>query len=583
MDEIKVSRTALENAIRSLENAVNALKGVLQQAMDESEPKEATDGPVIFLEPRRQFIVSQPSERQLRELSDIGYLEYADEKNNYSFVVREQDLWRIADWRRVEEIIRRYAPGHPHFMEWAHQAWDKRNVFEIINAPDGGDYLVLKARSEEELRSVLRREALRQHITAPNQRVNGMPAVRIKKGVDPSIHRHAVKRILIGLGYPVQDRAALNEGEPIDIELRPEVMQDPRWEAYQREYVEQAYRLGGSVLTSPPGSGKTVVAIGLMCKCKTSTLILVPQRELAEQWRREIASKTTWRLENIGMVHGGEKRVAPITIATYQMAGDRKYRKLFDRTWGLIILDECHHLPADYYRRAADFQSIRRLGLSASPVREDSRERDIWALIGPPIGNDWASLFAKRYVALPSVELRKIPFPSEYYWQMYKKAKGKKAAVIAAMNPAKVREARRILEENSDSKILIFVQWVEHGREVARELKLPFVYGETPHREREAIYEQFKSGKLSALVISRVGNQGIDIPDADLAIMVSWHGGSRQEGTQRTGRIMRPKETAKAIYLVTQGTSEEDFARRQVQLLRQQGVPVRETVVGLTA
>ncbi|HEY8415015.1 MAG TPA: DEAD/DEAH box helicase family protein, partial [Thermaerobacter sp.] len=365
MAEVRMPRETLATAIQQLEEAAQQLEGAaaaLRAVLEAAgagagdAPSGDPDGPVIFLEPRRQFIVSRPSAQQLADLSELGHLEYADDRGHYVFVVREQDLWRIADWRRVEELIRRYAPGHPHFREWAFGAWDKRNVFAIEDAPDGGSYFILRARSEDELAGVLKREAVRRHLYAPNRRVGGLPAVRIKQGDDPSYHRHALKRTLLGLGYPVADRASLAAGEPIQIALRPEVTADPRWAAYQKSYVEEAYRLGAAVLFAPPGAGKTVTAIGLMCRCQTSTLILTPQRELAEQWRREIADKTTWPASRIGMYHGGEKRIEPVTIATYQVAADRAHRKLFDRAWGLIIFDEAHHLPAEYFRRAASFQ-----------------------------------------------------------------------------------------------------------------------------------------------------------------------------------------------------------------------------------
>ncbi|GAB6875555.1 DEAD/DEAH box helicase [Thermaerobacter litoralis] len=585
MAEITVRREVIEHLAMQLEEAAAALRAALDAsrapdkgaARADSTPEP--EGTVLFLEPRRQFIVSRPSPRQLEDLATIGHLDYADKDGNYSVVVREQDLWRVAEWDVVDAILRRYAPDHPHFWEWARQAWDRRNVFAIEDGPDGR-YLVLRSRSEEELAGILRREAVRKHLYAPNRCVGGLPAVRIKQGADGAVHRHALKRVLLGLGYPVADRARLAEGEPVAIRLRPDVEADPRWDAYQRRYVEEAYRLGAAVLFAPPGAGKTVVALGLVCKCQTSTLILTPQRELAEQWRREIAQKTTWPAHQIGLYHGGAKRIAPITVATYTMAADPAHQRLFDRPWGLIVFDECHHLPAPFFRQAARFQAIRRLGLTASPVREDGREKDIWALIGPPIGGEWGRLFAGGFVAQPEVELWRLPLP-ETARQAYRRARGIRAVQVAAMNPAKIEAARRILAAEPGAKALLFVEWVEHGQAVAQALGLPFVWGETPHAERERLYADFRAGRIRALVVSRVGNQGLDLPDAELALMLSWHGGSRQEGTQRTGRIMRPKDTARAVYLVSAGTAEEDFARRQVQLLREQGVSVRETALHL--
>jgi len=567
--DIRVPRERLEDVLFRLEDLVGALRSLLETP--QPEPAKAgndADGPVIFLEPRRQFIISQPSERQIADMNELAHLEYSDERGNYSFVVRQQDLWRVSDFKRVREVIERWAPGHPLFLEWAEQAWDKRNVYSIVDAPDGGDYIAFRARTEDELTTMLQRQKVRQHIYQVNTRV-GHAAVRVING-----RRHALKRVVLTAGYPVTDLAGLQEGETIRIRLKDFVKADERWREYQSGYVEQAYRLGASVLVAPPGAGKTVASLGLIEKCQASTLIITPQRELAEQWRREIADKTDWAEGRVGMFHGDEKRITPITVATYHSAVN--YRELFDRPWGLVIFDECHHLPAQFFRRAATFQSIRRLGLTASPVREDALERDIWALIGPPIGNDWARLFAGGYVARPEVELWKVDFPSDHYRGLYRRAGGIEAQLIAAQNPAKVELLRRLLRRHHADPAVIFVEWIDHGQDLSQQLDVPFIYGETSHIERERLYQEFRDGKRRALIVSRVGNQGLDLPDASLAIMLSWHGGSRQEGTQRTGRVMRPKEQARAIYIVTRGTSEEDFARRQVQLLRQQGVRVRE-------
>lgn len=571
MSDVRIPRWTLEAWIQSLRDTVEAGEALLAEHLEPAQdPDDAgEDGVVIFMEQRRQFVLSHPSDRQVADMSEWAHLEYAD-ADAYSFVVRPIDLWRVPDRQRLKELIERYAPARPLFRDWVFDTWDKRNVFSLIDAPDGGDYLVLRARTEDDLVSVLRRDAVRKHVLHPNQRIGGQPQVRLIQG-----RRHAIKRALLGLGYPVRDLAGLDPGEPIEIELRPEVMADERWGAYQAGYVDQAYQMGASVLVAPPGAGKTVVAIGLIARCATSTLILTPERELAEQWRDEIAAKTTWSADRVGMYHGGEKRIQPITVATYQIAWS--HRRIFDREWGLIVFDEAHHLPAAAFRSAADFASVRRLGLTASPVREDSKERDIWALIGPPIGNEWARLFAGGYVAQPEVEIRRIPMDDAAF-SRYRRAQGHHAVLAAAMNPAKLDVVASILREHPNARALLFVEWVEHGLAAAERLRLPFIYGETRHDDRRLLLQRFRVGSIKHLVISRVGNQGLDLPDADLIVNLSWHGGSRQEGTQRAGRAMRPGvgKRARAIYLVSKGTTEEDFARRQVALLREQGVRVRE-------
>ncbi|HMB51170.1 MAG TPA: DEAD/DEAH box helicase, partial [Natronoarchaeum rubrum] len=304
---------------------------------------------------------------------------------------------------------------------------------------------------------------------------------------------------------------------------------------------------------------------------------LVPSRELAAQWRDELLANTNLTRDQIGEYHGGEKNVRPVTIATYQTAGMDRHRQLFDeRRWGLIVYDEVHHVPADVHRRSADLQTSARLGLSATPIREDDREKEIYTLIGPPIGTDWDALFDAGYVQEPEVEIRYVPWDQDTYQDEYATAERHEKRQLAASNPAKVEEVREILADHPGSKALIFADYIDQGDELAEALNIPFVSGEMPHARRERLFSQFRRNERDVLIVSRVGDEGIDLPDADLAIMASGLGGSRRQGSQRAGRTMRPSGKARVFVLATRGTTEEEFARRQLQHLQSKGVRVSE-------
>jgi DNA excision repair protein ERCC-3 len=320
--------------------------------------------------------------------------------------------------------------------------------------------------------------------------------------------------------------------------------------------------------------------MGILSEIEGETLILVPGRELAGQWRDELLAQTTLTPDQVGEYHGGEKEVRPVTIATYRTAGMDRHRQLFDsREWGLIIYDEVHHISAPVYRRSADLQTRHRLGLSSSPVREDDNESDIFTLIGPPIGTDWDGLFEAGYVAEPEVEIRFVPWGDDDARNQYVSAEGHERRQVAATNPAKLAEIEALLLEHPDEQALVFVEYLDQGQAYADALDAPFISGEMPHARREQFFEQFRNGTLSTLIVSRVGDEGIDLPSAALAIVASGLGGSRRQGTQRAGRTMRPTGRAQMYVLATQGSREEDFARRRMRHLAEKGVRVTETTV----
>jgi DNA excision repair protein ERCC-3 len=266
-----------------------------------------------------------------------------------------------------------------------------------------------------------------------------------------------------------------------------------------------------------------------------------------------------------------------------------RHRSLFDsREWGLICFDEAHHVSAPVYSRTAELQSKHRLGLSATPVSETGSEEEIYTLIGQPIGADWDALFDAGFVQEPEVEIRYVPWREEMARNEYAAADGRERRRLAAENPAKVEEIRYLLAAHRDKKALVFVEYLDHGEAIADALGVPFVSGETPHRERAELFRRFRAtddtdedadGDLDVLVVSRVGDEGIDLPNAELAVVASGLGGSRRQGSQRAGRTMRPTGSALVYVLATRGSSEEEFAQRQMRHLGRKGVRVRETNV----
>jgi DNA excision repair protein ERCC-3 len=264
-----------------------------------------------------------------------------------------------------------------------------------------------------------------------------------------------------------------------------------------------------------------------------------------------------------------------VTIATYDTAAMSRHRKLFnEREWGLVVADECHHAVAETWKRFREIQSVARLGLSATPVRESGDAKEIYTLIGPPVGTDWGSLFADGWVSKPEVEIITVPWGTDRERENYEMMNGSRMMIEAAKNSAKTEVIRALLADHTDAKAIIFVDWIKQGKDLADELGLPFIYGETNHDDREDIYQQFRDGELEALIISRVGDEGIDLPDAEVAILASTMGSSRSQTGQRAGRTMRPFGDSQVYVLLTKGSGEEDWGRESTQYLGEKGIDI---------
>ncbi|MFQ3308385.1 MAG: DNA excision repair protein ERCC-3 [Candidatus Nanohaloarchaea archaeon] len=512
---------------------------------------------VVFFEPQREIIVSEPGEETLHELSSIAHMETSSE-SHYKFQVREMDVWNSdRSLEEMKEAYTRIVGNYPSFLEWIERTYERQEIFSIEHK---GRYHALESTDAERMEWARGIDKVRKNLAVDLSDTSS----RIKMG---SKARAEIKEALLKKGYPVEDNSKFRE---VDEKIGCDLTIDLR--EYQQEYVDKAYDERAAVLANPAGSGKTVTSIGLMAKIDAPTLVLVPQRSLVNQWKREILDKTTLTEDQIGEYHGGQKKMKDVTIATYHMAAEKT--SLFRKDWGLIIFDEVHHIPSKMFRKTANLQSTRRIGLSASPVREDNKEREIFALIGKEIGGEWARFFQEGHVVKPDVELRFVEFESDYYRNKYEQASGIKKAIVASKNPAKIPLLEKLLEKHEGDKTIIFCDWIDQGEQISEQFDIPFVSGETEFEDREDYFQKFRENELTTLIVSRIGDEGLDLPDAEIGIVMSGQGGSRRQATQRAGRVMRPFGDAQVYMIATKGSNEEDFVKRQVELLKEKGVPV---------
>ncbi len=399
--------------------------------------------------------------------------------------------------------------------------------------------------------------------------------------------RGTIKYELIKLGWPVKDEAPLKNGDPLDINLKPTMgsgqalaLRDYQKEAVQALVGDGLPGTGYGVIVLPCGAGKTLVGMAAMAKLKTNTLVLTTNVAAVHQWIAELLDKSDIDPSQIAEYTGDSKSLAAITVATYQILTWRKNRdsefphfKIFrERNWGLIIYDEVHLLPAPVFRITAEVQALRRLGLTATLVREDGAEDAVFSLVGPKRYDvPWKDLEAKGWIAEAfCVEIR-IDLPKDIQLP-YAVAPQREKYRIASENPLKIQAVKQLIENHPEDYILVIGQYLRQLEELSRILKAPIITGKTPNSERERLYGEFRSGKQRVLVVSKVANFAIDLPDASMAIQVSGTFGSRQEEAQRLGRILRPKARSAWFYtLVSRFTTEEDFAANRQKFLAEQG------------
>jgi len=389
--------------------------------------------------------------------------------------------------------------------------------------------------------------------------------------------RGAIKQSLLRLGWPAEDFAGYVDGQAHSIDL---VQKDWKIRPYQELAAEGFWHGGSGVVVLPCGAGKTIVGAAAMAHAKATTLILVTNTIAARQWREELLHRTTLNEDEIGEYSGSKKEIRPVTIATYQVMIKKKngvyaHLDLFDtHDWGLIIYDEVHLLPAPIFRFTADIQSRRRLGLTATLVREDGMEGEVFSLIGPKRYDvPWKEIESQGYIApAECIEVRVNLTESERL--LYATAEPENRYRTCATTRTKRNVVETLVKKHAGEQILVIGQYIDQLDELAETLGVPLIKGETPIKEREILFNKFRSGEVTCLVVSKVANFSIDLPDATIAIQVSGAFGSRQEEAQRLGRILRPKSdgrTAKFYSVVSRDTIDQDFAQNRQRFLAEQG------------
>ncbi len=403
------------------------------------------------------------------------------------------------------------------------------------------------------------------------------------------INRGFVKQSLIKIGYPVEDLAGYTEGIPFKISFRERTLsgEELKLRKYQKESIDAFYaggskRGGSGTVVLPCGSGKTIIGIGVMEKCSTMTLIVATNITALRQWRQELLDKTTLTEKDIGEYSGEHKEIKPITIATYNILTYRKTKLssfphfgLFNRKdWGLIIYDEVHLLPAPVFRYTADIQAKRRLGLTATLIREDGRESDVFSLIGPKKYDvPWKDLEKQGWIATASCTEIRVPLPNDIRIE-YAVAGLRKKYRIASENPDKIDVVARLIKRHTGDLVLVIGQYISQLEKIAKKFNAPIITGKVDNIEREKLYNAFRKGEIKLLVVSKVANFAVDLPDANVAIQVSGTFGSRQEEAQRLGRILRPKKNNSIAHfysIITKETQDQTFAAKRQLFLTEQG------------
>ena len=427
--------------------------------------------------------------------------------------------------------------------------------------------------------------------------------------VDPERRGH-LKMTLTNAGFPVEDLAGYTVGDPLPIQLRettvsgkPFTLRDYQKDAAQVFYASGSEKGGSGVIVLPCGSGKTVIGLATMALIQTKTLILTPNISASRQWIREICDKTTLTLDQVKEYSGEVKEIGPVTVATYQILTQRKRVKKGDedkevkepemteeevkkelanfplfseQKWGLMIYDEVHLLPAPVFRLSTEMQATRRLGLTATLVREDHKETEVFSLIGPKkFDIPWRILEAQGWIATADCNEIRIPMEPELKMK-YALAPVRDKITLASTNPEKTDIVERLLKHFSkpDDRVLIIGQYIEQLEALSEDLQIPLITGKTPNKDREKLYAAFRSGAQKNLMVSKVGNFAIDLPDANVLIQISGTFGSRQEEAQRLGRVLRPKSDGGAAHfysIVTQDSKEQEFAMNRQLFLTEQG------------
>ncbi|RMI29045.1 DNA repair helicase XPB [Streptomyces triticirhizae] len=510
-----------------------------------------------------------------RAIAPFAELERAPE-HIHTYRVTPLGLWNARaaghDAEQVVDALMRYSryPVPQALLVDVAETMARYGRLSLVKHPTHG--LVLTTTDRPVLTEVLRAK-----------RVQPLVGARIDEDtvvVHPS-ERGQIKQQLLRLGWPAEDLAGYVDGEAHPIDL---VEDGWSLRAYQRQAVEGFWHGGSGVVVLPCGAGKTLVGAGAMATARSTTLILVTNTVSARQWKAELVRRTSLTEDEIGEYSGARKEIRPVTIATYQVLTTRRkgvypHLELFDsRDWGLIIYDEVHLLPAPVFKFTADLQARRRLGLTATLVREDGRESDVFSLIGPKrFDAPWREIEAQGYIApADCVEVRVDLSESERL--AYAMAEPEERYRFCATTDAKRRVTEALVRRHGTEQTLVIGQYIDQLDELGEQLNAPVIKGETSNARREELFNAFRSGEVRVLVVSKVANFSVDLPEATVAIQVSGTFGSRQEEAQRLGRVLRPKadgHEARFYSVVARDTIDQDFAAHRQRFLAEQGYAYR--------
>ena len=568
------------------------------------------DNPLIIQTDKTILLdVHAPRAEECRDaLLPFAELEKSPE-HIHTYRLTPLSLWNAASAGFCAEdavkVLREYARYDvPQAVEaWIFEISTRFGKVRLVCAPErqnegiAEEYLFLVTQSEAVYREISALPAAKKYIVpcafVPCEKNEGQVSDREKAHcfLLKLTDRGIVKQELLKSGWPVKDDVPLVNGEMLEVSLRETTLSGKPFSLrnYQIEAAKAIVGNGGAgtgfgTVVLPCGAGKTVVGMSIMEMLKTSTLIITTNITAVHQWINELLDKTTLEADQIAEYTGENKEIKSVTVATYQILtwrekkdGPYPHFSLFkSRAWGLIIYDEVHTLPAPVFRVAAEIQAVRRVGLTATLVREDGMEGHVFSLVGPKRYDvPWKDLERSGWIASAQcVELR-LDLPSEMEID-YAVADLRKKHRLACENPAKIAVVKSLVERFPNDKILVIGQYLSQLSEVSKLLGAPIITGKTPNSERDRIYSDFRSGKIRVLVVSKVANFAIDLPDASIAIQISGTFGSRQEEAQRLGRILRPKERAARFFtLITRGTVEEDFGANRQKFLAEQGYAYR--------
>ena len=495
----------------------------------------------------------------------------------HTYTLSPLSLWNaISAGLSAEEIITR-------LRKWSRYDIDQRVLFFIEDtAGRYGDFILTEdEENTERLLLKVKRKLFFMQIASSNL---------AKKYLKPEgegtfsldrLNRGMIKVELIKMGFPVDDRIPLSRGERVEIDLSGTFLARDYQESAVKSFLGNGERgTGFGTIVLPCGSGKTIVGILAMARLKTRTLILCPNVQSVHQWIREIRTKTNIADDMIGEYSGDVKEIKPITVSTYQILTYRKpgteeyahFSLLRDGRWGFIIYDEVHMLPAPVFRITAELQSIYRLGLTATLIREDGREDEVFSLVGPKrYDSPWSELAQRGYIAEAYCHEIRVPLMEEDEVG-YALASKREKYRIASVNRRKLDIVEGLVQKHNEDSIIIIGQYIEQLEEVGKRFSWPIVTGKTSNKVRDEIYQKFRNKEIRVLIVSKVANFAIDLPDCSVAIQISGTFGSRQEEAQRLGRILRPKERPSHFYtIITEYSEEEEFAMNRQKFLSEQG------------